>query len=82
MNSLSFKSDGGLIVMTILDRRKMRDEKIAQLKSGRTVYAESPEFIRIIKRGIEKENLLVSYEETNTGCWFIPEENGTYPIKE
>jgi len=61
--------------MTVLDRRIMRDEKIKQLKEGRTVYAESPEFIRLIKRGIEKENLAVKYENTNGGCWFIPNEN-------
>lgn len=60
--------------MTVLDRREMRDEKIKQLKEGRTVYAESPEFIRIIKRGIEKENLDVNYEETGGGCWFIPND--------
>lgn len=58
--------------MTVLDRREMRDEKIRQLKEGRTVYAESPEFIRLIKRGIEKENLDVEYEKTDGGCWFIP----------
>lgn len=61
--------------MTVLDRRKMRDEKIKQLKAGRTVYAESPEFIRIIKRGIEKEHLQVKLEETSAGCWFIPTED-------
>lgn len=61
--------------MTVLDRRKMRDEKITQLKSGRTVYAESPELIRLIKRSIEKENLHVDYEESDAGCWFIPVED-------
>ena len=61
-----------MIIMTVLDRRKMRDEKIARLKTGQTVYAESQEFIRIIKRGIEKEELQVSLEETDAGCWFIP----------
>ena len=61
--------------MTVLDRRLMRDEKIKQLKEGRTVYAESPEFIRLIKRGIEKEKLEVKLENTNGGCWFIPNEN-------
>lgn len=60
--------------MTVLDRRQMRDEKIQQLKEGRSVYAESPEFIRLIKRGIEKENLQVKYEKTDGGCWFIPSE--------
>lgn len=61
--------------MTVLDRRLMRDEKIRQLKEGRTVYAESPEFIRLIKRGIEKENLTVTFENTDGGCWFIPNED-------
>ncbi|HLR43179.1 MAG TPA: hypothetical protein VK067_08090 [Pseudogracilibacillus sp.] len=60
--------------MTILDRREMRDEKVKLLKEGRTVYAESPEFIRIIKRKIEKENLSVTYDQTESGCWFIPED--------
>lgn len=60
--------------MTVLDRREMRDEKIRQLKEGRTVYAESAELIRLIKRGIEKENLDVKLEKTDGGCWFIPNE--------
>jgi len=60
--------------MTVLDRRVMRDEKIKQIKEGRTVYAESPELIRLIKRGIDKENLHVIYEKTDGGCWFIPNE--------
>lgn len=59
--------------MTVLDRREMRDEKLQQLKDGRTVYAESPEFIRMIKRGIEKECLQVIYENSNGGCWITPE---------
>ncbi|HLS67091.1 MAG TPA: hypothetical protein VK029_08885 [Pseudogracilibacillus sp.] len=61
--------------MTVLDRRAMRDEKIEQLKSGRSVYAESAELIRLMKRTIEKEKLAITYEMTNGGCWFIPEEN-------
>lgn len=60
--------------MTVLDRRVMRDEKIRQLKDGRTVYAESVELIRLIKRGIEKENLKVKIEQTDGGCWFIPDD--------
>ena len=63
-----------MVDMTILDRREMRDEKVKLLKEGRTVYAESPEFIRIIKRKIEKENLSVTYDQTESGCWFIPED--------
>ncbi len=60
--------------MTVLDRQKMRDEKLKQLKEGRTIYAESPEFIRMIKRGIERENLKVVCENSNGGCWFSPDE--------
>lgn len=60
--------------MTILNRREMRDDKIRQLKQGQSVYAESTEFIRLIKRGIEKENLKVNIEKTDGGCWFIPNE--------
>lgn len=52
----------------------MRDEKIRQLKEGRSVYAESGELIRLIKRGIEKEKLVVKLEKTDGGCWFIPDE--------
>lgn len=64
----------GMVDVTILDRREMRDEKVKLLKEGRTVYAESPEFIRIIKRTIEKEKLSITYDQTESGCWFIPED--------
>lgn len=60
--------------MTVLNRRKMRDDKIAQLKQGHCVYAESAELIRLIKRGIERENLDVQLDKANGGCWFTPNE--------
>ncbi|RKQ29897.1 hypothetical protein [Oceanobacillus halophilus] len=56
----------------IINRSRLRDEKIAQLREGHNAYAESPELIRIMKRYIERENLPVIYDETDTGCWFIP----------
>ncbi|GAA0429575.1 hypothetical protein GCM10008983_02420 [Lentibacillus halophilus] len=58
--------------MHVMDQRRLRDEKMAQLKAGTTAYAESAELIRLMKRGIERENLLVHDDETNVGCWFIP----------
>ncbi|MGM8366285.1 hypothetical protein ACLIBG_12520 [Virgibacillus sp. W0181] len=61
--------------MTVLDRRVMRDEKITHLKQGRSVYAESSELIRLIKRGIDRNALDVKLEYTNGGCWFTPNEN-------
>ncbi|WP_156291451.1 hypothetical protein [Oceanobacillus salinisoli] len=56
----------------IINRNRLRDEKITQLKSGYNAYAESPELIRLMKRYIEREHLRVFYDETETGCWFIP----------
>ncbi|HLS09829.1 hypothetical protein [Lentibacillus sp.] len=58
--------------MLVINKRRLRDEKIAQLKEGKTAYAESLELIRLIQRGIERENLHVICDQTNIGCWFIP----------
>lgn len=58
--------------MTVLDQRQMRDDKIVQLKEGHCVYAESTELIRLIKRGIKKENLDVQLDKSDGGCWFTP----------
>ncbi|WP_234028548.1 hypothetical protein [Lentibacillus sp. Marseille-P4043] len=55
-----------------MPQRQIRDEKIKQLKSGQTAYAESDELIRLIKRDIMKLDLHVHCDQTNTGCWFIP----------
>ncbi|API90834.1 MULTISPECIES: hypothetical protein [Bacillota] len=61
--------------MWVISRRKQKDEKIARLKQGDSAYAESQELIRLMKRDIEKEHLQVIYEETTSGCWFIPVDN-------
>ncbi|WP_164668384.1 hypothetical protein [Virgibacillus doumboii] len=58
--------------MLIMHPRHLRDEKIAQLKRGRSAYAESTELIRLMKRSIDRNNIHVLYDHTNTGCWFIP----------
>lgn len=60
--------------MFVMNERSIRDEKIAQLKQGRTAYAESNELIRLMKRRIEQENLQVHYDITNNGCWITPLE--------
>jgi hypothetical protein len=63
----------------IITERRIRDEKIKQLKAGRSAYAESEELIRLLTREIEKHQLSVIFDRTNTGCWFIPipdPENG------
>ncbi|GAB3065211.1 hypothetical protein [Virgibacillus ainsalahensis] len=58
--------------MLVINQRRLRDEKIAQLKEGNTAYAESHELIRLIKRSIEKEHLQVYCDDTRSGCWFTP----------
>ncbi|MGY0693083.1 hypothetical protein ACW2QC_09885 [Virgibacillus sp. FSP13] len=58
--------------MLIMPQGQIKDEKINQLKAGRTAYAESNELIRLIKRDITKLGLHVHCDQTNTGCWFIP----------
>jgi len=50
----------------------LRKEKMNLLKKGFSAYAESPELIRLIKRDISRNSLYVLYDETPTGCWFIP----------
>lgn len=58
--------------MLIMNPIHIRDEKIAQLKSGRSAYAESAELIRLMIRSIDRDNIHVLYDQANTGCWFIP----------
>ncbi|HLR02443.1 MAG TPA: hypothetical protein VK111_06865 [Virgibacillus sp.] len=60
--------------MFVMNERRIRDEKIAQLKKGRTAYAESHELIRLMKRRIEQENIPVLYDNTHIGCWITPLE--------
>jgi hypothetical protein len=72
MNSHSYPVERGNVRMLIMNERRIRDRKIEQLKKGRTAYAESKELIRLIKRDIEKYGLNVYYDETPSGCWFIP----------
>lgn len=60
--------------MLVINHHRIRDDKIEQLKRGYTAYCESPELIRLMKRQIMKEQLNVLFEETNSGCWFIPDQ--------
>ncbi|ASK62976.1 hypothetical protein CFK37_12895 [Virgibacillus phasianinus] len=58
--------------MFIMDQKRIKEEKMAQLRNGLTAYAESNELIRLIKKDIQKYELLVHCDETPSGCWFIP----------
>ena len=58
--------------MMIIDRTRLRDEKILKLMQGESAYAESEELIRLIKKDIEELHLNVFCEETKSRCWFTP----------
>lgn len=58
--------------MYVMMQRRICEEKMNQLRNGNTAYAESPEIINRMKREIEKENLKIHIDYTNSGCYFIP----------
>lgn len=60
--------------MTVMDPQKMREEKMQTLKEGISVYAETEEFIRMLKRGIEREGLDVIIDKSTSGSWFVPND--------
>ncbi|MDC3412642.1 hypothetical protein NC797_05655 [Aquibacillus sp. 3ASR75-11] len=58
--------------MLIMNRRLVED-KVNTLLEGYSAYAETQEIIRLIKRDIAKHNISVVCDETESGCWFIPQ---------
>ena len=55
-----------------INLRRIRDEKMNQLRKWQNAYAESEELVRLMKRAIEKEKMPVQCDETDSGYWFIP----------
>ncbi|SFD60703.1 hypothetical protein SAMN05216238_102391 [Lentibacillus persicus] len=58
--------------MLVINKRRLRDAKIERLKEGKNAYTESAELTRLVQQQIQRENLNVVCDQTNTGCWFIP----------
>ncbi|RPF55362.1 hypothetical protein [Aquisalibacillus elongatus] len=58
--------------MFVFDKRQMADDKLNELLSGNTVYAETEELIRLMNRRIESHDLDITVDSTDLGCWFIP----------
>lgn len=56
--------------MLPIDLRKIRDEKIIQLKNGYNAFVEKGELVRLMERAIEKEKLHVECDKTDAGYWF------------
>lgn len=61
--------------MLILNRRKIIEEKVNQLKNGYTAFAESQEVIRLLTRAVNKHGIAVYLDHTDSGCWFVPQKN-------
>ncbi|MFC0522342.1 hypothetical protein ACFFGV_01900 [Pontibacillus salicampi] len=59
--------------MLYMNRRRLLEDKIERLLNGQTAYAESQELIRLLKRELDKRNITVLMDQTDSGCWFIPE---------
>ncbi|TFB25036.1 hypothetical protein E3U55_01190 [Filobacillus milosensis] len=58
--------------MFVLNKREMADEKLNHLIDGYSVYAETEELIRLMNRRIESHELDITIDDTDQGCWFIP----------
>jgi len=59
--------------MNVLNNRSVADNKFNLLLEGYSVYAETEELIRLLKRRIESHNLNnIVIEKNDLGCWFIP----------
>ncbi|MGM8215603.1 hypothetical protein ACLIA0_08500 [Bacillaceae bacterium W0354] len=58
--------------MFVLNNRHVADEKFNHLLNGYSVYAETEELIRLMKRRIDSHKLDIVIDDTDSGCWFIP----------
>ncbi|MBB6452097.1 hypothetical protein HNQ94_000518 [Salirhabdus euzebyi] len=58
--------------MFVLSQSKLVEEKMQQLMNGYSAYAETEELIRLIERNVSKYDLDIILDQTDVGCWFIP----------
>jgi hypothetical protein len=61
-------------VMFEFNRQIIVEEKTKDLLNGYSAYAETDELIRLIQRNISKHNMDVYLDQTEIGCWFIPND--------
>ncbi|GEL76861.1 hypothetical protein [Tenuibacillus multivorans] len=58
--------------MFVFNKREVADEKLNHLLEGYSVYAETEELIRLMNRRIQSQELDIIIDDTDQGCWFIP----------
>ncbi|WP_272479909.1 hypothetical protein [Aquibacillus koreensis] len=56
-----------------MSRSLIVKEKLDRLTNGYNAYAESDEIIQMMKREISKLDFTVVCDESEHGCWFIPQ---------
>ncbi|UFT98020.1 hypothetical protein KO561_12490 [Radiobacillus kanasensis] len=61
--------------MFIIQTRRLIDEQMNRLTNGYSAYVETNELTRLMQREITKRNLPVILDQTESGCWFIPEKS-------
>lgn len=59
--------------MLVFNKKRIVEEKIQRLQDGYSAFAETQEVARLIKQEISSLNMTVHEDETEFGCWFIPE---------
>lgn len=57
--------------MSIIDLRRIRDDKINKMLQGESVYVETAEMMRLLRRAIERHSLDVEVDRSSSGCWFM-----------
>lgn len=71
MGDLSKEED----CLMVIDRKEIARAKVEKIKNGFSAFAETQEVIFLVKKELEKQGIPVLIDETEKGCWFIPQEN-------
>lgn len=56
----------------VINRKKMAQKKLEQLKKGYSAFAETNEVAELIEKEIASLELTVHVDKTPLGSWFIP----------
>jgi hypothetical protein len=59
----------------IINRKEIAREKVKEIQSGFSAFAETKEVAELIKKELLKLNLKVHEDVTDVGSWFIPEKS-------
>ncbi|MFD1737108.1 hypothetical protein ACFSCX_11150 [Bacillus salitolerans] len=66
----------------IINRKQLVREKLQQILSGYSAYAETKEVANLLLKELQALNIEVYVDNTNIGSWFIPVKNHLEPVEE